>query len=102
MQGRLVPPIGRHGSSASRAELGRRVRRSPPQAGLDAIEWIYDQFGADVNPLATDAASTSMRASSDQHGVAVASVCADYFMDWPLVRATPMRARGATRETCSG
>jgi hexulose-6-phosphate isomerase len=56
------------------------------QARLDCIEWIYDEYGADTNPLATDMGIDSMLHLADKHGVRVVSLCADYFMDWPLVR----------------
>ena len=57
-------------------------------AGLDCIEWIYDQYGADVNPIATDAGIDAMRSLADTTGVGVFSVCADWFMDFPLVRTS--------------
>ena len=63
--------------------------RLPPRPALDAIEWIYDLQGADVNPLATDAGIAEMQALARQHHIDVVSVCADYFMDRPFVTATP-------------
>jgi hexulose-6-phosphate isomerase len=88
MQGRLGPPAAGRFQSFPRnswADEFGRARR----AGLGGIEWIYDLFGADVNPLATDDGVRSMRALSAEHGVAVRSLCADYFMDLPLLRTTP-------------
>jgi hexulose-6-phosphate isomerase len=58
-------------------------------AGLDAIEWIYDLYGADVNPLATDAGIAEMARLSRETGTAVVSCCADFFMDRPFVKAPP-------------
>ena len=66
------------------AEEFERARR----AGLESIEWIYDLYGADVNPLATEQGIEAMRALSTRHGVAVKSLCADYFMDRPLLRTS--------------
>jgi hexulose-6-phosphate isomerase len=86
MQGRLVPPTDNRIQCfpserwADEFELAR-------QAGLDCIEWIYDLYGADVNPLATDAGIAEMKALIQKTGVQVLSICADYFMDRPLVRA---------------
>jgi len=51
---------------------------------LDAIEWIYDAYGEDVNPIATDSGLVELRALCANHHVAVESVCADWFMDYPL------------------
>jgi L-ribulose-5-phosphate 3-epimerase len=88
MEGRLLPPeAGRfqcfpREGWASEFELAFR-------ANLDCIEWIYDLYGADVNPIATDAGIKKLKALSGQHHVKVLSVCADYFMDKPLLRAEP-------------
>jgi hexulose-6-phosphate isomerase len=45
-------------------------------------------YGADANPLAFDTGIDTIKALSVQRGVRVLSVCADYFMDRPLVRAS--------------
>jgi len=42
----------------------------------------------DANPLATDSGLEKLRALSEQHKVKILSICADYFMDKPLVRAS--------------
>lgn len=87
MQGRLVPP------EADRLQcFPRKGWRSEfalaRAAGLDAIEWIYDLFGEDMNPLLTDSGICEMKALSQEQGVAVVSLCADYFMERPLLRST--------------
>ena len=86
MQGRLVPP------SEGRIQCFPRERwrdefALAAAAGLAAIEWIYDLHGADVNPIAADDGLAKIRALSAQSGVLVRSLCADYFMDEPLLRA---------------
>jgi hexulose-6-phosphate isomerase len=86
MQGRLVPPAEGRFQSFPRDEWAAEFPRAAA-AGLDAIEWIYDAYGEDVNPLGTDDGIARMRELSAEHGVAVVSSCADYFMDRPLVRA---------------
>lgn len=88
MQGRLVPPVGDRFQCFPRLNWADEFAFAA-EAGLDCIEWIYDQFGADVNPLATDVGIGSMLDLSERTGVQVVSICADYFMDWPLVRASP-------------
>jgi hexulose-6-phosphate isomerase len=60
-----------------------------PQAGLNAIEWIFDVYGEEVNPLVSDHGLHEMRALSERTGIVVRSVCADYFMDRPFLRTTP-------------
>jgi hexulose-6-phosphate isomerase len=86
MQGRLVPPEAGRFQSFPRDGWRREFPRAA-QAGLDSIEWIYDVFGESQNPLSSDSGIAEMQALADRHGVAVASVCADYFMDRPITRA---------------
>lgn len=87
MQGRLVPPLDGRFQCFPREGWADEFGFAA-EAGLDCIEWIYDQFGADVNPIVTDDGIESIRELSDRHGVQVVSLCADVFMDRPLVRAT--------------
>ncbi len=58
------------------------------QVGLACIEWTHDLYGADVTPLLTDAGIAAIRALAEQNGVEVLSICADYFMDRPLLRVS--------------
>jgi L-ribulose-5-phosphate 3-epimerase len=85
MQGRLLPPVGSIQSFPR--DRWRDEFALAPEAGVDAIEWIYDAHGADVNPLASDTGVADMRALSRRHGIAVVSLCADYFLDCPFVGA---------------
>ena len=89
MEGRLFPPEAGRFQSFPREHWADEYLLAA-QASLDCIEWIYDIYGADVNPLATDAGVEQMKLLSKQHGVQVLSLCADYFMDKPLVRANPV------------
>ncbi len=87
MQGRLIPPTDNRIQCFPRDRWADEFSLAH-QAGLDCIEWIYDLYGADVNPLATDAGVKKIRDLSQQHEVKILSICADYFMDKPLVRAS--------------
>jgi L-ribulose-5-phosphate 3-epimerase len=87
MQGRMVPPIDNRIQCFPR-ECWADEFALAAQAGLDCIEWIYDLYGADANPLATDSGLEKLRRLSEQHKVKILSICADYFMDKPLVRAS--------------
>ena len=93
MQGRLVPPDRASIQSFPR-DRWRDEFALAADAGLDAIEWIYDVHGADVNPLGTDAGVAEMLALSRRTNVAVASLCADYFLDRPLIRVDADTAAG--------
>ena len=85
MQGRLLPPEGnvlqRFPSSGWAEEFGLAAL-----VPFEYIEWIYDSYGAEVNPLMNNAVISQLRSLIDTTGVAVRSVCADYFMDYPLLR----------------
>lgn len=85
MQGRLVPPVEGHFQCFPRDRWADEFKLAAT-AGLTAIEWIYDLFGADMNPLATDAGIEQIKSLATLHHVAVRSVCADYFMDKPFLR----------------
>jgi L-ribulose-5-phosphate 3-epimerase len=87
MQGRLVPPEGRRFQSFPR-ERWRDEFLLAAQAGLNAIEWIFDLYGEDANPLASDQGIAEVQALSERTGIAVRSLCADYFMDRPFLRTT--------------
>jgi L-ribulose-5-phosphate 3-epimerase len=85
MQGRLVPPEGDTIQCFPRHGWAREFQLAA-DAGIDCIEWIYDAYGADVNPIATDSGVEQMRGLIAETGVGVDSICADYFMDAPLLR----------------
>lgn len=87
MQGRLLPPEGATFQCFPRDHWSEEFPRAA-EADLDAIEWIYDLQGADVNPVATDEGIAEIRALSRRHAVEVVSMCADYFMDRPFTTAT--------------
>jgi L-ribulose-5-phosphate 3-epimerase len=85
MQGRLLPPEGGSIQCFPR-DRWRDEFALAAEAGVGAIEWIYDVHGANVNPLTTDTGIAEMRALSRQHGIAVVSLCADYFLESPFLR----------------
>jgi L-ribulose-5-phosphate 3-epimerase len=85
MQGRLGPPIDGRLQCFPRGRW-REEFSCAAEAGLTAIEWIFDAFGADINPINSDEGVAEMISLSSRHQVEISSVCADYFMDLPLVR----------------
>jgi hexulose-6-phosphate isomerase len=94
MQGRLLPPSDGCFQCFPR-EHWREEFPLASEASLDAIEWIYDSLGERTNPLGTDDGLAEMRRLSEKNNIAVVSVCADYFMECPLVKAsaTELEAR---------
>ena len=91
MQGRMLPPTAGRFQCFPREAWEAEFPRAA-QAGLDCVEWIFDAHGEDVNPLASKEGRAQMTALAAATGVGIHSVCADWFMDWPLVRATPEEA----------
>ena len=79
MQGRLSPPIDGRIQSFP-VDTWREEFSLAREAGLDCIEWIYEADTEAVNPLRTDAGVTEIRRLAEDSGVAVWSVCADYYM----------------------
>jgi len=86
MQGRLVPPETDFVQTFPRARWREEFPRAEA-AGLCAIEWIYDSYGEDANPLASDEGVAEMAALARRYGVSVRSLCADWLMEHPLVTA---------------
>ncbi len=87
MQGRLTPPV--HDQLQAFPLAGwQQEFPNAAAAGIGAIEWIYDISSAGVNPMETVEGIATIRALSAEHGIGVRSVCADYFMEFPFIRAT--------------
>ena len=87
MQGRLLPPVEGRIQAFPREQWEREFPHAA-SAGLGAIEWIYDTYGLGANPLESAEGVARIGRLSREHGVGVRSICADYFMDFALVRAT--------------
>jgi hexulose-6-phosphate isomerase len=87
MQGRLVPPVEGRIQAFPRDRWAEEFPNAAA-AGLGAIEWIYDSYGVGANPIETEAGIEKVQRLSRAHGIAVRSLCADYFMDFTFVRAT--------------
>jgi hexulose-6-phosphate isomerase len=85
MQGRLSPPEDNRFQSFPRSSWREEFPRAKA-VGLDYIECIYDDYGAPANPLTTDAGIIEINRLQQEHRVAIPSVCADWFMDFPFLR----------------
>lgn len=87
MQGRLVPPVEGRFQAFPRERWAEEFSNAAA-AGLGAIEWIYDTYGLAANPIESAVGIESILALSRTHGIAVRSMCTDYFMDFTFVRTT--------------
>lgn len=87
MQGRLVPPENGRIQAFPRNNW-RKEFEYASKAGLTAIEWIFDVFGEDINPLSTPLGIEEIKLLSQSYSVVVRSICADYFMEKMLLRVS--------------
>src|SRR6478609_3529756 len=79
MQGRLSP---RPPAKLQEFPRGSYASEFPKAArlGFHSIEWIFEAPRFEENPLWTPAGRAEIRGLIAESGVAVQSVCADYFM----------------------
>ena len=84
MQGRLSPPEGGRIQSFP-VHTWRQEFALAREAGLDCIEWVYEVETEAANPLRTLAGLAEIADLSRQSGVAVWSICADFYMQEHLV-----------------
>ena len=89
MQGRLVPPEEGRFQSFPRERWGNEFPNAVA-AGIDYIEWIVDAYGADVNPILSANGLSEFNELKQMHGIATPAICADWFMDYPFLRCTPV------------
>jgi hexulose-6-phosphate isomerase len=84
MQGRLTPPV--EGRFQAFPGVGwERELELASDAGLDGIELIYEEFRLNENPLASDHGARELPGIAARHGAVARSVCADRFMQSPVV-----------------
>jgi len=84
MQGRLSPPVAGRIQSFP-GGLWREEFALAKLAGLDCIEWVYEAETEKTNPLFSLDGLAKVRSLAQSSGVAVSSICADYYMLGKLV-----------------
>lgn len=92
MQGRLSPPVNGRIQAFPLTTWRQEFLRARA-AGLACLEWVYEQDAEAQNPLGTQDGIAEMRALSQQGGVMVWSICADYYMTRRLVASTGLPDR---------
>lgn len=85
MQGRLSPPVDGRIQAFPKATWREEFAKAQA-CGLDLIEWIFEADEWEKNPLFSE--PQEVHRLSRHHGVNVVSLCADYFMDLPLIRVS--------------
>jgi hexulose-6-phosphate isomerase len=84
MQGRLSPPEDGRFQCFPKAHWESEIDLAS-EVPFRGIEWIFDLYGEGANPLETQARRAALKAKLERTRVNVVSICADYFMDCPLV-----------------
>ncbi|MBI4542186.1 MAG: sugar phosphate isomerase/epimerase, partial [Gemmatimonadetes bacterium] len=87
MQGRLSSPDPRRLQAFPWATWEEEFARAR-LCGLDGMEWLFEADRYGENPIWTDSGCRRIRELCAAHGVAVMSLCADYFMAHPFFRVT--------------
>ncbi|WP_198673593.1 sugar phosphate isomerase/epimerase family protein [Algibacillus agarilyticus] len=83
MQGRLLPKYkGRY--QAHPVNYWQDEFEVAKSVGINGIEFILDFNDVDLNPLMNDVGVNAINQIVNDTGVAVKTICADYFMEAPL------------------
>ena len=87
MQGRLSPAIDGKIQAFPWDNWELEFYRAE-EIGLDLIDWIVEGDRYNDNPLLTPEGVKTITETVSKTGVRVGAVCADFFMDYPLIRCT--------------
>lgn len=87
MQGRLSPPEDGRFQCFPRNSWRQEIARAR-EAGLDYIEWIYDDYGSSANPITTEEGIAELNELKNQYEIRTPAICVDWLMDFPLIRCT--------------
>lgn len=83
MQGRLLPKY-KNRFQAHPVGYWKEEFHLAKELGIDCIEFILDFNDLNKNPLMTKKGVLEIKAISEETGVLVKTICADYFMEAPL------------------
>ncbi len=87
MQGRLSPPVGGR-IQAFPGNTWEQEFKEAATIGFDEIEFIFEAPDCKSNPLFTREGLHKIKRISDETGIQVNYVCADYFMERPFFRVS--------------
>jgi len=89
MQGRLLPKYkGRY--QAHPVKYWQKEFQIAQNIGLECIEFILDYNDYEINPLLNKKGLNEIKSIYQKTGVAVKTICADYFMESPLYLEDPI------------
>lgn len=87
MQGRLLPPIENRIQCFPKKQWAEEFVLAK-SLGFQGIEWIYEFYGMKENPVASQSGIIHLKQHYSQYGIEVRSLCADYFMNFPMLRCS--------------
>ncbi len=96
LQGRLSPPV----DGRIQAFPGNNWEQEFFQAkeiGLELIDWIVEAEGLSENPLLSVDGEKAINNAISMSGVTIGAVCADFFMDRPLIRCSKLEQKERIR-----
>lgn len=100
MQGRLSPPEDARFQSFPRNSWREEIARAR-EAGLDYIEWVFDEYGRTANPIENAAGIAELIDLKARYNIATPALCGDWLMDFPLLRCTESQ-RNQREQTLHG
>jgi L-ribulose-5-phosphate 3-epimerase len=89
MQGRLSPPEPGHFQAFPRKSWRDEFARAK-QVGFSYIEWIHDSYDEGANPIFSISGRSAVEELKAEHGIATPAICADWFMEFPLIRCSEL------------
>lgn len=87
IQGRLTPPV-KDRIQAFPSGLWEKEFFSAKAIGLELIDWIVESENLQNNPLISQEGETRIKKIISETGVKIGAVCADFFMESPLIRCS--------------
>jgi len=100
MQGRLLPKYqGRY--QAHPVDYWQQEFPLAAELGLDLIEFILDYYEVEKNPLMSGEGVEEILKVSEQTGILVKTICADYFMEAPIHSPNDEITQKSQRTLCN-
>jgi len=87
MQGRLSPPVNGRIQSFP-WDTWKQEFFQAKKLGIEQIDWIVEEDKLYENPLISADGENEIKTVISKTGVCIGAVCADFFMDCPIVRCS--------------
>ena len=100
VQGRLSPPVAGR-LQAFPWETWQDEFARARAAGYSMLEWVFESDRYDENPIWTPGGRARIRQLAAKFGVAVPSLCADYFMTHPFFRVPDAEREASGEVLCA-